>query len=111
MKDKLGKRSRRDFVRQSGQFAVGAVAAGAAMMQGSKPAQAVELTLGSDTEGRCVTCEFWGGIRRISKDGKTIAVESLGYCNNPKSRNYQKTTTPTSGPMAAWRRWKALSEG
>jgi hypothetical protein len=56
----------------------------------------------------CGTCEFWGGPRRISQDGKTITITGLGWCNNPKSPNYQKITTPDHGPMDTWRKWGAL---
>jgi len=56
----------------------------------------------------CGTCEFWGGPRRISSDGKTITVTGLGWCNNPNSPNYQKMTTPDHGPMDTWRKWGAL---
>jgi hypothetical protein len=101
-------RSRRDFIKQSATIGLSAVVGGVLVTEGSTPAHAVEMTFGSDTEGRCVTCDFWGGIRRISEDGKSVLVESLGYCSNPKSANYQKTTTPINGPMEAWRRWQAL---
>jgi hypothetical protein len=56
----------------------------------------------------CGTCEFWGGPRRISSDGKTITFSGLGWCNNPKSPNYQKMTTPDHGPMDTWRKWGPL---
>lgn len=100
--------SRRKFIRQASVLGLGTAAGGALLAGGSQSASAVEMTFGSDTEGRCVTCEFWGGIRRVSKDGKSVMVESLGYCSNPESANYQNTTTPMNGPMKAWRRWQAL---
>jgi len=63
----------------------------------------------SITEGQCATCKYWGGIRKLSKDGKTVCAQSLGYCNNPESHNYHKTTTPETGPMKKWRKWGAIS--
>ena len=63
----------------------------------------------STTEGKCATCKYWGGIRKLSKDGKTVCAQSLGYCNNPESHNYHKTTTPETGPMKKWRKWGAIS--
>ncbi len=60
------------------------------------------------TVKRCGTCEFWGGPRRISSDGKTITFTGLGWCNNPTSPNYQKMTTPDHGLMDTWRKWGAL---
>jgi hypothetical protein len=56
----------------------------------------------------CGTCEFWGGPRRISPDGKTITTTGLGWCNNPSSPNYRKMTTPDHGPMDTWKKWGAL---
>lgn len=108
MTNETDKRSRRDFIERSARIGLGAVLAGVLVAERSTPAHAVEMTFSSDTQGRCVTCTFWGGIRRISEDGKSVMVESLGYCSNPKSANYQKTTTPMNGPMEAWRRWQAL---
>ncbi len=101
-------RSRRDFVKQSAKIGLGVIVASAVLAERSTPAHAVEMMFGADTEGRCVTCDFWGGIRRVSEDGESVIVESLGYCSNPKSANYQKTTTPMNGPMDSWRRWQVL---
>lgn len=64
--------------------------------------------MSSTTEGKCATCRYWGGIRKLSKDGKTIVSQSLGYCNNPQSHNYHKTTTPETGPMKKWRKWEVI---
>ncbi len=61
------------------------------------------------TVGLCATCKFWGGMRRVSSDKKTVHSESLGWCNNSASPNFQKTTTPISGPMPMWQKWEALS--
>lgn len=61
-----------------------------------------------DSKNVCATCAYWGGKRKISKDGKNVLSQSLGSCNNPKSPNYQKTTTPETGPMKVWKKWGAL---
>ncbi len=58
--------------------------------------------------GLCATCQFWGGVRRVSADKSTVYSESLGWCNNSASPNFQKTTTPISGPMRMWKKWDAL---
>jgi len=60
---------------------------------------------------RCGTCEFWGGPRRVSEDGKTLTITGLGWCNNPASPNYQKMTSPEHGPMDTWRKWRVLGGG
>ncbi len=69
----------------------------------------LHFEMSSDTEGKCATCKYWGGIRKLSKDGKTVCAQSLGYCNNPESHNYHKTTTPETGPMKKWKKWGAIS--
>jgi hypothetical protein len=32
----------------------------------------------------------------------------LGWCNNPQSPNYQKTTGPEHGPMGVWKKWELM---
>lgn len=64
--------------------------------------------LDGSVKQRCGTCDFWGGPRRLTEDGKTVTITGLGWCNNPKSRNYQKITSPEHGPMAVWRRWSLI---
>jgi len=65
--------------------------------------------MSSGVEGRCATCEFWGGQRRLSESGGAITVTGLGWCNNPKSPNYRKMTSPEHGPMReVWKKWGAL---
>ncbi len=58
--------------------------------------------------GVCATCKFWGGVRRVSPDKQIVHSESLGWCNNSASPNFQKKTTPISGPMKMWQKWDAL---
>ena len=62
----------------------------------------------ASSEGICGTCVFWGGKRRASEDKAIVYAESLGWCNNPKSHNYQAMTTPETGPMKGWKKWEAL---
>lgn len=69
----------------------------------------LKFSADSSEEGRCATCEYWGGIRKVSEDGKTIDISSLGWCNNPDSHNYHNTTTPETGPMKSWKKWSILS--
>jgi len=64
--------------------------------------------LSSAVTEHCATCEFWGGPRRVSRDGKSITVSGLGWCNNPASENYEKMTTPETGPMRSWKKWSLL---
>ena len=64
--------------------------------------------MSSSIEQHCASCEFWGGQRRVSEDGKEITVGGLGWCNNSESPNYQKLTSPEHGPMETWRKWSVL---
>ncbi|MGN7610754.1 hypothetical protein ACQZV8_01570 [Magnetococcales bacterium HHB-1] len=66
------------------------------------------FTMDSKTEGKCGTCRYWGGMRQLSSDGKTVYCHTLGWCNNKKSHHFQKTTTPETGPMASWKAWEAI---
>jgi len=67
-----------------------------------------DYVMASSTDKRCGTCEFWGGPRRLSSDGKTITITGLGWCNNAKSPMFQKTTTPDHGLMDSWKKWGAV---
>lgn len=62
-----------------------------------------------EVTGRCATCAYWGGMRRVSEDGKAVVSETLGWCNNPRSHHFRRITTPETGPMESWKRWEALS--
>lgn len=102
-------KSRRDVVIGSAKAAAGvATLAALGGMAAARKAEAASMSLGADITKHCVTCKFWGGQRHVSKDGKTVMVSSLGYCNNPKSPNYQKVTQPETGPMQVWEKWGAL---
>lgn len=71
-----------------------------------KPGHA--FVMAADTTNKCATCVFWGGQRHVSRDKSAVHVTSLGMCNNPVSMNYHRTTSPETGPMAAWVKWPAL---
>jgi hypothetical protein len=58
-------------------------------------------------KGHCATCESWGGPRRVSKDGKTLTITGLGWCNSPKCPGYQGMTSPDH-QCHAWQKWIVL---
>jgi len=60
------------------------------------------LLLDARAQDTCETCRFWGG-------GKVIA-QSMGWCNNPDSRNYRKLTMPDyrMEKVGTWTKWAAL---
>jgi hypothetical protein len=104
--------NRRRFIYRTGQLVAGGLL-GSSVLN----AQAADAPVPSEnfyemptsTEGKCATCEFWGGVRRLTKDRKQVLVQSLGWCNNPTSRHYQQLTTPETGPMESWKKWGALA--
>lgn len=107
MSDKTNTQAeRREFVRRTGQLMVGGLLGGGMITQASAAQRGFSMS--SSTEGQCISCKYWGGVRRISEDGKTITAESLGWCNNPNSMQYQKMTPPDFGPMKKWVKWGAL---
>ncbi len=79
------------------------------MEQGIKSEKGVNaFTVKAAEEGICATCQFWGAVRRVSEDRQTVYCETLGWCNNSKSRYFQSMTTPATGPMGSWKRWEAV---
>ena len=100
------KLNRRELIGKTGALFALATAGGIAS---SSAKAGLHFEMSSDVEGQCATCNYWGGIRKISEDGKTVSAQSLGYCNNPESHNYHKTTTPETGPMKKWLKWGAIS--
>jgi anaerobic selenocysteine-containing dehydrogenase len=67
--------------------------------------------LAADTRFRCGTCQFWGGMRKISGDKKQVNAVSLGWCNNPASPNYQELTSAVHemNKPGVWTKWGALT--
>ena len=102
---------RRSLIQRTGTLIiagiVGGVASKASAMEGITPAKD-HIKVSVDTKGACATCDYWGGMRRVSEDGKAVLSQSLGWCNNSKSPNFQKMTTPETGPMKVWKKWCAL---
>lgn len=113
---------RRNFLKVSGAvLATGAVGGGLGTAHADKHEGHMEdggqlksakgadaFTVKAQEKGICATCQYWGGIRRVSEDKSTVYCESLGWCNNPKSHHYQSKTTPATGPMDSWKKWEAL---
>lgn len=108
--------NRRKLLKQGGLMMTAGVLGGVGFMakagehmehqHGTKGVPAVLVS--ANRQGVCATCRFWGGIRRATEDKQTVYCESLGWCNNPSSHNYQTMTTPETGPMDSWRKWEAL---
>ncbi|MCB2261527.1 MAG: hypothetical protein LGR52_01070 [Candidatus Thiosymbion ectosymbiont of Robbea hypermnestra] len=61
-------------------------------------------------EGICGTCQFWGGMRKISDDKKKVIAQSMGWCNNPASPHHGMLTMADHemNPIDIWKKWSAL---
>jgi hypothetical protein len=49
-------------------------------------------------------------MRKVSKDKATVTAQSMGWCNNPDSPNYQKLTMADHEmkKTGVWKKWAAL---
>jgi anaerobic selenocysteine-containing dehydrogenase len=68
------------------------------------------LVLDASKKDICATCQFWGGMRKVSKDKKTVTAQSMGWCNNTNSMSYQKLTSADKvmKKTGIWKKWSAL---
>jgi anaerobic selenocysteine-containing dehydrogenase len=106
--------SRRNFLASSGTLLLGAVALGPLAAYATEDrAQAGSgqgHRIDAKTQNTCGTCQFWGGMRKVSKDKTEVVAQSMGWCNNPDSPNYQKLTMADHEMKKAgiWKKWAAL---
>ncbi len=49
-------------------------------------------------------------MRKVSGDRKEVFAQSMGWCNNPDSPNYQKLTSADHQMKkpGIWKKWAAL---
>jgi anaerobic selenocysteine-containing dehydrogenase len=104
--------SRRNFLSFSGKLLVGTAAFGSLVAHSSEEHGDSEDGHAIDVMAKntCVTCQFWGGMRKISDDKKQVIAQSMGWCNNPDSPNYQKLTMADNEMKKPniWKKWPAL---
>ena len=106
--------SRRNFLATSGKLIVGTVALGSlgavAADEHAHGGSGDGLVIDAGTENVCATCQFWGGMRKISKDKKEVVAQSMGWCNNPASPNHMKLTAAdhVMQKEGIWTKWPAL---
>lgn len=105
--------SRRNFLAASGTLLVGTVALGPLAARAAEHEHGGAgngLVLDAASENTCGTCQFWGGMRRIAEDQKTVVAQSMGWCNNPDSPNHQKLTAADHQMKkpGIWKKWAAL---
>jgi anaerobic selenocysteine-containing dehydrogenase len=108
--------SRRNFLKTSGTLLVGTTALAALAAQaGDEHAHAHGgagdgHAISASTENTCATCEFWGGMRKLSQDKSEVIAQSMGWCNNPESPNHAKLTAPDHlmAKSGIWKKWGAI---
>jgi hypothetical protein len=108
--------SRRKFLANSGKLIVGSIALSSLAAQatehehhmhmGSGDGQAIDAA----AKDRCATCQYWGGMRKVSEDKSQVITQSMGWCNNPDSPNYLKLTAADHEMKkpGIWKKWPAL---
>ena len=110
----MNDKSRRNFLIGSGKLLAGAAALGSipvyAADEHDHGASGHGLVVDAATENRCATCQFWGGMRKVSEDRKQVIAQSMGWCNNPDSPNHQKLTAADHNMKrpGIWKKWAVL---
>jgi len=108
--------SRRNFLAASGKLIIGTVALGPFAANASQEQARMQespgngISIDAMAEDTCATCQFWGGMRKISEDKKQVVIQSMGWCNNPESMNHQKLTTADyqMKKQGIWKKWAVL---
>ena len=106
--------SRRRFLTTSGKLLAGVATLGSlaayAAEEHHQGGSGLGLVVDAASQMRCATCQFWGGMRRVSDDKKQVIVQSMGWCNNPDSPNYQKLTAADHHMKkpGIWKKWAVL---
>lgn len=108
--------NRRNFLASAGRLLVSTVAlgsvAGTAVAEHMHPQAASDdgHAIDAASKNTCGTCQFWGGMRKISESKSEVIAQSMGWCNNPDSPNYQKLTAADHqmNKPGIWKKWPAL---
>ncbi|WP_295884595.1 hypothetical protein [uncultured Thiohalocapsa sp.] len=109
----MSSKTRRAFLSDSGKVVAGAIALGSVSAHalttehehgGAGDGHAIDAS----AENTCATCQFWGGMRKISDDKSEVVAQSMGWCNNPDSPNHMKLTAPDHQKTGIWNKWAAL---
>ena len=104
--------SRRRFLATSGTLLVGTAAFGTltAYAGGHQHGAGDGLVIDAAKKDTCATCQYWGGMRKVSDDKKQVTAQSMGWCNNPDSPNHQKLTAADHKMKKSgiWKEWTVL---
>lgn len=82
--------------------------AAAILIGGVQQAAAKTVKLKVTSRDTCGTCQFWGGERTVSSNGRWVEAVGVGICSNPESPAYRKETRPDQG-APVWRKWEKLA--
>ena len=110
----MNDKSRRRFLTASGKLLVGTAALGSlsayAAEQHQHAGSGHGLVVDAASENRCATCQFWGGMRKVSEDKQSVIAQSMGWCNNPDSPNHQRLTAADHHmkKTGVWKKWAVL---
>ena len=110
----MNDKSRRSFLGASGKLLVSTAALGSlsayAAEEHEDGGSGHGLIVDAASHNRCATCQFWGGMRKVSEDKKQVIAQSMGWCNNPDSPNHQKVTAADHNMKKAgiWKKWAVL---
>jgi anaerobic selenocysteine-containing dehydrogenase len=106
--------SRRRFLTSSGKLLVATATLGSLTAYAAEEHQhggsGEGLIVDAAMQNRCATCQFWGGMRKVSSDKKQVIAQSMGWCNNPDSPNHQKLTAADHqmNKAGVWKKWAVL---
>jgi anaerobic selenocysteine-containing dehydrogenase len=111
----MSNQSRRNFMTTSVKFLAGsavltATGALAGEHQHKHGGSGNGLVVDATMKNICATCQHWGAMRKVSKDRKNVTIQSMGWCSNPDSPNYQELTSAdhVMNDPGIWKKWSAI---
>jgi hypothetical protein len=108
--------SRRNFLTSAGKLLVSMVTLGSIGAYAAEEhtqmhgVSADGLAVDATSKNLCGTCQFWGGMRKISDNKMEVIAQSMGWYHNQDSPNYQKLTAADHqmNKPGIWTKWPAL---
>lgn len=109
----MSEQKRREFLVNSAKLLAGTAALTSIAGVASATHHSMEgkgLVVDASAENTCATCMYWGGMRKAVKDKSKVITQSMGWCNNPDSMNYQKLTSAdhVMKKTGRWKKWPVL---
>lgn len=112
----MSDQERRDFLCGSVKLLIGASALASTSAFASSDGGHMDhgsghgLEIDASTKDTCATCQYWGGMRKLSDAKDMVVTQSMGWCNNPDSMNFQRLTTADHKmkKTGVWRKWDII---